>query len=463
MVSAGADTIFALSSAPGRAGIAVIRISGPAAGAALAALTGAEAERPRPREARLVALRRPADGEAIDRGLALWFPAPASATGEDVAELHVHGGRAVVAATLEALGALEGCRLAEPGEFARRAFHAGKLDLAATEGLADLIAAETEAQRRQALVQMGGALGRRTEALRARVIEAAALIEAEIDFVDEEDVPTELLPRARAGLAGVVEEIEALLADSERGERLREGLEVAIVGPPNVGKSSLFNAIARRDAAIVSAAAGTTRDVIEVRLDLDGLPVTLADTAGLRALDRSAAGTDEQSAVEAEGIRRARERAEAADIRLLVVDATAGAGLDPETERLLGGATLVAANKIDLLDGADGTPALGGALPVSALSGAGLDRLIDRLTALVAARLGGRGEGALVTRARHREALADCRAALARALARAGTGGQAELVAEDLRLAARALGRVAGRVDVEDILDVIFRDFCIGK
>jgi tRNA modification GTPase len=453
---ASGDTIFALSSAPGRAGVAVLRVSGPDAGTALAALAGS---RPPARHARLARLRDPGTGAAIDRGLVLWFPGPASFTGEDMAELQLHGGRAVVAAAVAALAALPGLRPAEPGEFTRRAFDRGKLDLDEVEGLADLIDAETEAQRRQALRQMEGALSQRLASWRGALVAALAQAEAAIDFPDEE-LPDEIDAQVTHNILYLIEEISAYLADSHRGERLREGLCVALVGAPNAGKSSLLNAFARRPVAIVSEAPGTTRDVVEVHLDLDGYPVTLADTAGLRELDLEATTTG-QDAVEAEGVRRARARAAAADLKLAIFDLQAGPDFDPATRKLLDGDSLVVFNKCDLVPepkrtDLDGYPAL----MVSAKTGAGMAALEARLAQEVAARLErGSGEAAPVTRARHRRALEDCAAALARARGAV----RPELVAEDLRLALRALGRIAGRVDVEDVLDAIFREFCIGK
>lgn len=436
------QTIFALASGAGRAGVAVIRVSGPQAGQMLDRLTGRE--RPPARRATRVRLRRAA-GEVLDDGLALWFPAPHSFTGEDVAELHVHGGRAVIAALGEALAGL-GARPAEPGEFTRRAFDNGKMDLTAAEGLADLVAAETAAQRRQALRQMDGALARLYDDWRGRLVRAQAHFEAAIDFADE-DLPPDIEEGVRGALGGLADAIARHLADGHRGERLRDGVEVAIVGAPNVGKSSLLNRLARREAAIVSATAGTTRDVLEVHLDLGGYPVILADTAGLRA-----AAED----VEAEGIRRARARAARADLRLAVFDATAG-GPDAETRALLDADTVVVMNKADLgapaLDRLDGRPVLG----VSARTGEGMETLLATLEAEVARRFGEGGPAP--SRLRHRVALEEAEGAIRRALAT----GQAELAAEDLRLAARAIGRITGRVDVEDLLDVIFRDFCIGK
>ena len=306
------STIFALSSGRPPAAIAVVRVSGPRAGVALEKLIG---RLPEPRKAALARVRDPASGEVIDEALALWFPAPRSETGEDVAELQLHGGQAVIAGVLDALAMIEGCRPAEAGEFTRRAFENGRLDLTAVEGLADLIAAETQAQRRLAFRQLKGLIGDRAEAWRRRLIEALALVEARIDFSDEADVPEDLLGPALHAAQQLRDEIAGVLADGRRGERLRDGLVVAIAGPPNAGKSTLLNRLARREAAIVSPYAGTTRDVIEVHLDLDGYPVTLLDTAGIR---------DSDEPVEQEGVRRARERAAAADLVLWVIDPSAG-------------------------------------------------------------------------------------------------------------------------------------------
>lgn len=465
------ETIFAPSTAAGRAGVAVVRVSGPGAGALLRAVTGGEL--PTPRRATLVALRDPRDGRTIDRALVLWFPAPRSFTGEDMAELHLHGGLAVSAAAIEALAAVEGVRLARPGEFTRRAFDNGKLDLAEVEGLADLIAAETEAQRRQALQQMEGALSQRIEAWRHRLIQILALVEAEIDFPDE-DLPGGLAEAAREEIGDLIKEIKGVTVDAEKGERLREGLQVAIVGPPNVGKSSLLNALARRDVAIVSPGAGTTRDVIELHMDLAGYPVTLADTAGLRQLEEGSAD-GVSMAVEAEGMRRARARAEMADLRLAVLDLANWQEPGPDVMALLEQGAFLVLNKVDLAGGEQvraqlqGDPALipaavrsaakrGRAFAVSARSGEGIDALLRALTAAAAEAME-IGAGGGITRARHRQALEGCLASLENSL----SAGGVELAAEDLRLAARALGEVIGRVDVEDVLDALFADFCIGK
>ncbi len=461
-VSIDRPTIFALSSGRPPAAIAVVRVSGPQASAALRLLAG---RLPEPRAATLVGLRHPASAEVIDEALALWFPAPHSETGDDVAELQVHGGHAVVAGILDALGRIEGCRLAEPGEFTRCAFENGKLDLTGVEGLADLIAAETEAQRQQAFRQLKGLIGDRAEDWRRRLIEALALVEAGIDFSEEADVPEDLLRPALETARQLRDEIAACLADGGRGERLREGLVVAIAGPPNAGKSTLLNRLARREAAIVSPYPGTTRDVIEVHLDLNGYPVTLLDTAGIRVSD---------DPVEQEGVRRARERASAADVVLWVIDVSAaGVSADgvpfrhsddePPPREIW-----VVQNKIDLA--AKTSRASNKSVPkqwinrsftISAATGSGMDALSAALGDFARDYFAA-AESAIVTRIRHRRALEETVGVLDRALGQ-GPSGREELIAEELRAAATILGRLTGRVDVEDILDVIFRDFCIGK
>jgi tRNA modification GTPase len=442
------DTIYAFSTAPGRAAIAVLRLSGPAAPGALRALGG---KLPKPRRAAVLSFADPASGEAIDRGLALYFPAPASHTGEDMAELHLHGGRAVAAAMLDALGKMPGLRLAEPGEFTRRAFLNGKLDLTEAEGVADLIAAETAAQRRQALRQASGATAKIYEDWRQRLLKAQARLEAEIDF-PEEGLPDDLRRRAAEGIARLAAEIGAALEDHRGGEILRSGFEVAILGPPNAGKSSLMNALARREVAITASSAGTTRDVIEVALDLGGYPVIMADTAGLRA---------PSDAIEEEGVRRARARAAHADLKLVVLDATKP-GEARALAPLIARDTLLVANKMDLQpkDNAAWADELGAgkAVRISVKSGAGLIELEARLRDMAAARFSP-GAAPLITRARHRQALEQCAASLARFPELAAP----ELAAEELRRAVRALGRITGRVEVEDLLDVLFREFCIGK
>lgn len=437
-------TIFAPLTAVGRTAVTIVRLSGPGAGAALRTLSAAPL--PPPRRAALRTLSVPASGDPLDRAMVLWFPHPASFTGEDVVELHLHGGRAVAGGVLDALAAMDGLRLAQPGEFSRRAFDSGKLDLTEAEAIADLVDAETQAQHRQALRQLDGALGRTVGRWADGLTRALAYLEASLDFPDE-DLPEDLFARVLPGLAELGLEIEAQLADAGRGERLRNGFTVAILGAPNAGKSSLLNALARRDVAIVSDRAGTTRDVIEVHLDLDGLPVILADTAGLR---------DSGDPVEDEGVRRARAHAATADMRLLVFDATLLPAMDAGTAGLADGGSLTVVSKTDLCPGLSADAGGPGAVQVSTVTGAGLGALTACLRDRAAAAIGGAG---LITRARHREAFRDCRDALARAQA----APSAELVAEDVRLALRALGRVTGTVDVEALLDVIFRDFCIGK
>jgi tRNA modification GTPase len=446
-------TIFALSSGRPPAAVAVIRICGPRARDALERLIGRV---PEARRASLARVRDPRSGDVIDEGIALWFPGPRSETGEDMAELQLHGGRAVVAGVLDALGAVENCRPAEAGEFTRRAFENGKLDLTAVEGLADLVAAETPAQRRLAFRQLKGLIGDHAEEWRRRLIEALALVEARIDFADEADVPEDLLGPARAAAQKLRDDITQALADGGRGERLREGLVIAIAGPPNAGKSTLLNRLARREAAIVSPYPGTTRDVIEVHLDLDGYPVTLLDTAGIR---------DSDDPVEREGVRRARERAAAADLVLWVIDRSADGRADEQPPSAGSAAEIWRIeNKADL-DRTNAeihrTDELRFIFIISAKEGDGVDALVGALT-VHAQGFFANSESVLITRARHRHALQETIAALDRALDE-GPGGREELIAEDLRAATAALGRLTGKIDVEDVLDIIFRDFCIGK
>jgi tRNA modification GTPase len=434
------QTIFALSSGRLPSAISVVRLSGPQAGTVLTRLAG---KIPASRMASRVLLRD-GSGQPIDDAIILWFPGPASATGEDVAEFHVHGGRAVLTALFAALSAFENVRAAEPGEFTRRAFENGKLDLTEAEALDDLIHADTDRQRRQALRQTRGMLGERARHWRAQIIEASALIEAGIDFSDEGDISAELVAPALVKIGALHGEIEEVLAAQGRSERLREGLVVAIAGAPNVGKSTLMNQLARRDVAIVSPHAGTTRDVIEVQLDLDGYPVTVIDTAGIRETD---------DPVEQEGVRRARARAEEADLVLWLVDgSSAGAAV--------GGTVPVwtVRTKIDL--DALQHEAAGFDFEISASRGDGLKELISALVGFARDYFGS-GEGGLIGRERHRRLLRETAELLRRSISAADRGE--EFVAEDLRAAADCLGRLLGRVDVEDILDKIFRDFCIGK
>src|ERR1700745_3489522 len=437
------STIFALSSGRPPAAIAVVRISGPRARLALERLTGRV---PAPRQATLLRVHEPASGEVIDEALALWFPAPASETGEDVAELQLHGGHAVIAGVLKSLSAVKDCRMAEPGEFARRAFENGKLDLTAVEGLGDLIAAETAAQRRQAFRQLMGLIGDHAEAWRQRLIDALALVEARIDFSDEADVPEDLITPAVKIARALRDEITAALADGGRGDGLR--------GPPKAGNSTLFNRLARREAAIVSPFAGTTRDVIEIHLDLDGYPATILDTAGIR---------ESAEPVEQEGVRRARARAAAADLVLWVTDVSVEGRASAQLPGLKSDAPQwLVENKIDLLEASARRQSFAGScrnpkrdefqfvFSISAEGGEGLDALFGALAEFASDSFA-LGEATVVTRARHRRALEETAAALDRAVVEsAAQTPREELIAEELRQATSALGRLTGRVDVED-------------
>ncbi|WP_315723267.1 MULTISPECIES: tRNA uridine-5-carboxymethylaminomethyl(34) synthesis GTPase MnmE [unclassified Bradyrhizobium] len=439
------QTIFALSSGRLPSAIAIVRLSGPHAGAALQTLAG---KIPTARMATRVMLRE-VQGEPIDDAVVLWFPGPASATGEDVAELHVHGSRAVIATLFSVFAVMPQLRAAEPGEFTRRAFENGKIDLTEAEGLDDLIHADTDRQRRQALRQLKGLLGDRARSWREQIIEAAALIEAGIDFADEGDVPTELMAPALSRIEQLLTEIESVLSAQGRAERLRDGLTVVIAGPPNAGKSTLMNQLAQREVAIVSPHAGTTRDLIEVQLDLEGYPVTVIDTAGIR---------DTDDPVEREGVRRARDRAAQADLVLWLAEDDQVA--EPQEDVPV----WLVRNKIDLptfesvgtVSARSGSPLFA----ISARSGEGLPALLKALVGFARDYFGSTESG-LITRERQRTLLSETAAALRRSIAAVNLGE--ELVAEELRIAALALGRLLGRVDVEDLLDVIFREFCVGK
>jgi tRNA modification GTPase len=436
------DTIFALASGVGRAAIAVFRISGPSCPAALAALApGFEFP---DRRAVLAAVRDPRSGEPLDRALVTRFQAPRSFTGEEMAEISVTGGRAVIAAVVKALAAVPGLRLAEPGEFASRAFVNGKIDLTEVEGLADLVEAETEAQRRQAQRIAGGALSRECEAIRALLLEAMAAVEAQIDFSDVEDAEGMTLEAVKRRARAALERIERALTTADAAGRLRDGFAVVIAGPPNVGKSTLMNALAGREVAITSPFPGTTRDLIEVFLDLRGYPVTLVDTAGIRL---------SADPVEQEGVARARRRAASADLTLWLDD---GAGA-PAPE--VGSPLLEVRTKIDLM-ASHGQPPATATLAISAKTGAGVDRLLDALADLAEERMSS-GESALLIVERHRRAFEGARAALAATLGPAAT--EWELVAEDLRRAAAAMDRVVGRIGAEDVLGEIFARLCVGK
>ncbi|MDT3376712.1 tRNA uridine-5-carboxymethylaminomethyl(34) synthesis GTPase MnmE [Labrys neptuniae] len=439
-----AETIVALASGVGRAGVAVIRLSGPSVRFGLETIAGSV---PQPRRAALRRLKDPGNGEVLDEALVLFFPGPASFTGEDVAELQVHGGRAIIAGVIAALTALPGFRLAERGEFTRRAVANGRMDLTSAEGIASLVEAETSSQRRQALRQAGGALERAAMAWRQRLAGLLALMEAEIDFPDEEDVPA-LFHSVRSGAEALLAEIEMALRGARSGERLREGAAMVIAGPPNAGKSTLLNALARRDVAIVSPIAGTTRDTLEVHLDLGGYPVTLIDTAGLR---------ETNDVVEAIGVERARASLDRAD---LVIWLEAGdARADPP--ELPAPLLRVLTKQDDSQDPPPHTLPAGFELGLSARSGAGMPALLERLEQAARKALES-GETALVTRERHRRELETVTAHLATVRA-ADEATPVEFIAEDLRLAVRAIGRLTGRVDIDEIYDVIFREFCIGK
>ncbi|HEY4032119.1 MAG TPA: tRNA uridine-5-carboxymethylaminomethyl(34) synthesis GTPase MnmE [Caulobacteraceae bacterium] len=433
------DTIFAPATAAGRAAVAVIRVSGPDSSKILEMLAA-----PLPEPRRAVLRRLEAGGEVLDEALVLWLPGPNSFTGEDSAELHLHGGRAGVEAVSRALADMN-LRLAEPGEFSRRAFQNGKLDLTQAEAIADLVDAETDAQRRQALGQLEGELSVRYGLWRERLIQALARLEAAVDFPDE-DLPETLQADVGARIGDLATELEAALADQGRGERVREGFKIALIGAPNAGKSSLLNRLVGREAAIVTEIAGTTRDVIEVPAVIEGFKVLFADMAGLR---------ESTDPIEAEGVRRARAWAEAADLRLWVVDQSAPADLD----EAVGPSDLLVLNKADLSSGtATGLPVIE-TLWVSARTTVGMDALWSALSARVKALTG--GDFPAVTRLRHRRHLQDAASALRRgqiALARSP-----ELGAEDLRHAAQALGRIGGRIDNEQVLDEVFSSFCIGK
>lgn len=427
------DTIFALSTAPGKAGVAIIRVSGPAAHDAVRSLCG---DVPVARQASLRVLRD-REGRRLDEALILTFEQDRSFTGEVSAEFQVHGSTAVTTALLDELGSMDGLRPAEAGEFTRRALENGMLDLAQVEGLADLIDAETEAQRRQAMRVLSGDLGQKAEAWRRSLIRAAALLEATIDFADEE-VPVDVSPEVGSLVMNVVEELRREIDGVGIAERIRTGFEVAIVGAPNVGKSTLLNALAGRDAAITSEHAGTTRDVIEVRMDLGGLPVTLLDTAGLR---------ETEDAVESIGIDRARNRADQADLRVFLVEP----GQVPEMQPMDDDIVLTAKSDLNS-DVGNG---------ISGKTGEGVTGLVDRIRETLAARATGSG---VATRQRHKDSMGRGMVALEAALQLLPMGEDcADLAAEELRTAIRALDSLVGRIDIENVLDEIFASFCLGK
>lgn len=439
------DTIFAPATAAGRAAIAVVRISGPRAFEALADLAG---DMPPPRRLSRRILRDSSNAEALDDALVVAFPAPGSATGEDVVELHLHGGRAVIAAVCARLAARAGLRLADPGEFTRRAFLNDRIDLTRAEGILDLVDSETEAQRRQAVDQATGGLAAALTGWLDRLISAQARLEAYIDFPDE-DLPDSVVAEIDRALADLIAAMNLALADGSRAERVRDGLRIALLGVPNSGKSSLLNWLAKRDVVIVSATPGTTRDVVDVHMDIGGYAVTISDTAGVRTTG---------DAVEAEGVRRALDRAGAADLTLVLADAGGGSVAREAMADRLGADTLAVATKRDLVTVDPPDPWIG----ISTLTGAGMEGFMDRLAREIAMRMDRVGAVAL-TRARHRSAVEDSVAAVTRCRTALGAAEPLEIAAEDLRIASAALGRVLGRVDVEQILDRIFAEFCIGK
>ncbi len=437
------QTIFALATSAGRAGVAVIRVSGSDAGSVLCALSGRKL--PAPRIARLRILKDQ-NGDTLDQALVLWLPGPGSFTGEDMVELHTHGSVAVIEAVSHALYGL-GLRQAAPGEFTRRAFENGKLDLTEAEGLADLIDAQSEGQRRQALRQMGGGLREIYEGWRGLILDALAMVEGEIDFPDEDDVPDALAHRAAPGLAELASKLKAALQDSNRGEKVRSGLDIAIIGAPNAGKSSILNRLARRDAAIVSAQAGTTRDIVEIHMHIAGLPVRFSDTAGLRETDDS---------VEAEGVKRARLRARDADIRLGVIDLTSNnnAVLDALTVD-----DFVVYNKADIGKAPKQNVSRETFL-VSAETGAGFADLETALERAIISRFA-QTEQAGLTRARHVACVRKALCAIENACENLAIAP--ELAGADLRVALHAIKELAGEADIEAVLDRVFSQFCIGK
>ena len=435
------DTIYALATAAGKSGVAIIRLSGPRSLTALQALTNNTDITPR--QAHYVTFSIPTNHEIIDRGLALYFAKPHSFTGEDVVECHVHGSFAVIRQMLEMLGQIPGLRPAEAGEFTKRAFINGKMDLIEAEGLADLIDAETSQQKAQALRQMQGEMSQAYEQLRTGIIECLALLEAYIDFPDEE-LPESVLTSLEASIMDLCGKITAMLGDGRRGERLRDGITVVILGAPNAGKSSLLNAIAKRDAAIVSHQPGTTRDMIEIHLDIAGYPVVLVDTAGLR---------DSDDEIEREGIRRARQRAETADIKLVLFDGARWPERDATSQALLDDQSIAIITKCDLLSSQTGEGFF-----ISTQTGQGVDAILEYIETRIVSDYSSHS-APFITRSRHRSFLQDSLKSLEKSTANI----ELELKCEELRQAAVALGKITGKIQVDDVLDVVFSRFCIGK
>ena len=449
------DTIYSLASGKGRCGVAVIRISGPNANHALSLLTQrVSSNLPKPRRMIKSTIFGLKTDRKLDQGLIVRFVKPESFTGEDVVELYLHGGPAVIKAVIGNLAEIQNLRPAEAGEFTRRAFENGRMNLIEVEGLADLINAETEMQRQQAFRQLEGELGELYERWRATIVNALAYMEAHIDFADAELSRNEVYKNLRPAL-DLVEEMHKHLLDGRRGEILRDGLRVAIVGAPNSGKSSLLNALARREVAITAASAGTTRDVLEVKMDIAGFPIYFFDTAGIRASDEE---------VEVEGIRRALECAKEADLRIVVSD-VASPTKKKSLPLVCGDKDLIVHNKCDLLaDAAKGQEHDSSIQLTSAKTGEGLDDLIKKITEWADKTAGSvGGEAAPITRARHRLSVESCVEHLVRAGEVWSGGGAIELVTEDVRLAIRCIGQITGEVELDELLDIIFSDFCIGK
>jgi tRNA modification GTPase len=446
------QTIFATATAPLKSGVAIIRISGQGAQSALQALATGNSQLSAPIKPRTASLRKlynPQTADEIDEALVLWFPGPASFTGEDVAELHVHGSRAVITEILEILSQMPDLRLAEPGEFSRRAYDNGKMDLTEAEGLADLIDAETKAQARQALRQKQGILKNLYDSWRKQLISMLANIEAYIDFPDE-DIPDDVIEKVENSISGMQSSIINHLNDNRRGEKLRHGLQAVIIGAPNAGKSSLLNYLAKRDAAIVSNIAGTTRDVIEVHMDLNGYPIVFADTAGLR---------ETSEAIESEGIKRAIDRAANADIKIALFDASTFPDVDNHTLELIDSDTIIVINKADLMTGkipeklAKLSP-----ITISVSTQEGINKLVEKLEKLAEQHLSISSDP-VITRERHRQLLQETLSHLNNF----DLNEELELASENLRRAAVSLGKITGHIDVEEILDDIFSNFCIGK
>lgn len=438
------DTIFAPATAPGKSGVAIVRVSGPMSAAVLEAFCGL-------REfvagtARYVTVRDKG-GHIIDKGLALCFKAPASFTGEDSLEFQLHGSPAVMRQMLTALSSMPGLRFAEPGEFSRRAFLNGKMDLLEAEGLADLIDAETPRQKAQAQAQMDGVLSGYYGELRARMVQNLAMLEAYIDF-PEEEIPDSVVEGLEKEISGMIATMEAALFDHKRGQALREGMRVVILGAPNAGKSSLLNSIAKKDAAIVSSIAGTTRDVIEIHMDMAGFPVILTDTAGLR---------EAKDEIEIEGVRRAEARAGEADLKLVVLDGAKLPEIDAKSLEICTGNYMILINKIDMKQvGSLKLPKE--PIGLSAKTGEGFDGFLTALKQQVSDFFSS-AEAPVITRARHRELLTQAHAALKRF----SPSAPLELACENLRIAAKAVGKITGKIEVDELLDVIFKQFCIGK